>query len=190
MIAYLSCDSYVCVICSLFAISLEDIRESCCVQHPQIAWIVPNNMATFWIYTVISFGTFAIIVGVGYCCFLSKQKQRNANRVTYITTGQPGMLVSIIVVYMLKQSDLAIHLSAAVNAYPYAAPVTTSNNIYSTPNYTHTASPYAAPSTSSGNVYSTPYGQTQQFNSQYASPPAYSNSAFTNQDSSNVDRKF
>ena len=40
MIAYLSCDSYVCVICSLFAISLEDIRErpvvsslDCAKQH-------------------------------------------------------------------------------------------------------------------------------------------------------------
>ena len=56
--------------------------------------------------------------------------------------------------------------------------------------YVSQTSPYAAPSTSSSNIYSTPYEQTQQVNSQFASPPAYDNSAYTNQDNSAVDRKF
>ena len=54
-------------------------------------------------------------------------------------------------------------------------------------------SPYAVPSTSSSNTYSSPnYGQTEQFNSQYSSPPAYSNSAHTieDKDTSVTDRKF
>ena len=79
---------------------------------------------------------------------------------------------------------------------PYGAPGIASNNIYSTPgsvggnmyttsNYSPMASPYAAPSSSSSNnIYSTPYAQNQQFNSQYASPPAYNSSTFTNQDTS------
>ena len=81
---------------------------------------------------------------------------------------------------------------------PYGAPGVASNNIYSTPgsvggnmyttsNYSPMASPYAAPS--SNNIYSTPYAPTQQFNSQYASPPAYNSSAFTNQDTSYVDQR-
>ena len=56
--------------------------------------------------------------------------------------------------------------------------------------YVSQTSPYAAPSTSSSNIYSTPYGGTQQVNSQFGSPPAYDNSAYTNQDNSVVDRKF
>ena len=83
---------------------------------------------------------------------------------------------------------------------PYGAPGIASNNIYSTPgsvggnmyttsNYSQVASPYAAPSSSSNNIYSTPYATTQQFNSQYASPPAYNSSAFTIQDTSYVDQR-
>ena len=102
----------------------------------------------------------------------------------------------------MKQPNLDIHSQAPAYASPYAAaPNTASNNIYSTPgsigsnmypssNYTQMASPYAAPPTSTSNIYSTPYGQTPHFNSQFVSPPAYSNSSFANQDNSFVDRKF
>ena len=60
--------------------------------------------------------------------------------------------------------------------------------------YVSQTSPYAAPSTSSSNIYSTPYEQNPQFSSQFDNPPAYDNSAYNstyaNPDNSVVDRKF
>ena len=134
-----------------------------------------------WFWVVFSVTTIiGIISGVCVCCFCcsccivaAKRKNRTQQgRVLYTTPTayQQGTTPNN---YWRKYVPWYVQPIGAV--------------------YTNQTSPYAAPSTSSSNIYSTPYGDTQQTNSQFGSPPAYDNSgysSYTNPDSSAVNQKY